>query len=139
MNGGAYPYMQTNAIFGDSFTTTDTRGPPFVWNNSTATFNIDFTGLNSISSSDGFANSGAFVPNQQTYYVNPHGDFDWLLLLGASGQELPGSSFDIDLPHTRTLSHAGSDGGFTMSDSGTLALLGLGLVILGLLRRRKAV
>lgn len=78
------------------------------------------------------------MPNQQIYHVNPHGDFDRVMLLGASGQESPGSSLDIDPSHTLTTSYSDPDRGLTTSDAGTLALLGLGLLILGLLRRRKA-
>jgi hypothetical protein len=122
MNGGAYPYMQTNAISDHRFTATDTSGATFVWDDSTATFNIDFTGVNSISSSDGSASSGALVLNKQISYTDPQAP-----------------SFDVDLSHTLTTGYSGPDRGITTSDSGTLALLGLALLILGLLRRRKAI
>jgi hypothetical protein len=58
-NGGAYPSMQTNAIFGDGFTTTNPNGTPFTWGSNTATFNLALSG--SMSSSDAFAGSQAFV------------------------------------------------------------------------------
>ena len=141
-DGSASPYMQTNAWFGDGFTTTNANGSPFIWNASTATFNMNLSG--SLASTDGFAHDGAFVvlailnrgtldpskpligspdsiqyflwdignPNFQIYYTDPQhntvplaitegytsipstlsatfapgGDFDWALLLGASGQ-----------------------------------------------------
>jgi hypothetical protein len=57
---GAYPSIQSNATFGDGFTTT-LRGTPFVWNAATATFNMAFTGANLITSTDGFASSSAFI------------------------------------------------------------------------------
>ena len=58
-DGTAAPYMQTNAIFGDSFTTTATSGSPYTWNGSSATFNLALTGtLNGV---DASSNAGAFV------------------------------------------------------------------------------
>lgn len=176
MNSGFYPSIQSNAIFGDSFTTTTSGGSPFVWNGSTATFNMALTGPNLMTSSDGFASAGGFIvlailkkgtldpnqpligsangieyfeynignPNLQIYYTDqqgnstplaitagytdipseisatfaPGGDFDWALLLGASGQESPGEAFDIDFSHTLTLDYVAPEGTDTTSVSG---------------------
>lgn len=179
-NGTDYPSMQVNAMFGDSFTTTNSQnGSPFVWNATTATFNLNLTGPNTMSSSDGFVNSAAFVflaimqkgtldPNQpfignpstityfeynignpdlQIYYTDqqghptaltptasyltipttisasfsPGGDFDWVLLLGASGQESPGNYFSYDLSHTLTLNYVAPNGTTTTSASNQFA------------------
>jgi len=202
------PSMQTNAWFGDGFTTTNPNGSPFTWNSSTATFNIALDGT--LTSSDAFANDGAFVvlaildpgtldpsqpligssdsieyflwdignPTLQIYYTNPAGDsvplaitagytsvpstlsatfapggnFDWALLLGASGQlTTAGGSFLADFADTLTLSYVGPPGSVTTSDSGlftnigsaapvpepvTLALIGIGLAGLGFSRRK---
>lgn len=210
MNGGSYPSIQSNAIFGDSFTTTS-GGSPFVWNGSTATFNMALTGANSMTSSDAFASSGGFIvlailkkgtldPNQpliggangieyfeynignpdfQIYYTDqqgnstplaitagyttipsvisatfaPGGDFDWALLLGASGQEAPGENFDIDLSHTLTLDYVAPEGTQTTSASGqfaniaaaaasvpeplTISTFAAGLAGLAMMRRRR--
>ena len=210
--GDSHPSMQTNAIFGDSFTTT-LGGTPFTWNGASATFNMALTGNNSITSSDGFANSGAFVvlailkkgtldpnkpliggangieyfeynignPTFQIYYTDqqgnstplaitagyktipsqisatfaPGGDFDWALLLGASGQEGSGQSFNFDLSHTLTLGYVAPTGTTTTSTSGeftnisdaplnvpepfTLSIFGTGFVgALSIRRRRKS-
>jgi PEP-CTERM motif len=206
---GAFPSIQSNAIFGDSFTTTQ-GGTPFTWNGSTATFNMALTGANSLTSSDNFATSGGFIvlailpkgtldpnkpligqpggqyfeynignPTFQIYYTDPSGnstplaitagyttipseisttfapggDFDWALLLGASGQEGVGQSFDVDLSHTLTLDYVAPEGTTTVSDSGlfdnisdetevpeplTLSLFGAGLAGAVAMRRRKS-
>ena len=97
------------------------------------------------------------IPSTITADFNPGGDFDWVLLLGASGQiSGVGDYFDFDLSHTLDLSYAGPDGSVTTSVSeqfvnfnptvadsqvpepSTVALLGLGLVGCAYVRRRKA-
>jgi hypothetical protein len=209
-----HPYMQANAIFGDSFTTTTTGGTPFVWSSSTtATFEMALSGAFTLDGSDNLSNAGAFViliidqkgtmtdpqnligsntiayflwdmgnPTETIYYTGtdgisqklditagysyipstlratfvPGGDFDWALLLGASGQVSPGDSFDADLADTLTLNYVAPAGGVTTSDSGlftnissasnsevpeptSLLLLssGLGMIGLAAWRRKK--
>jgi hypothetical protein len=62
------------------------------------------------------------IPSTITADFNPGGDFDWVLLLGASGQMSgPGDSFDFDLSHTLTLSYGGPDGSMTTPTSGLFA------------------
>lgn len=98
------------------------------------------------------------IPSTITADFNPGGDFDWVLLLGASGQiSGPGDYFDFDLSHTLDLSYAGPQGSVTKSVSGlfsaydatladsnqvpepsTIALLGLGLAGCVYVRRRRA-
>ena len=58
------------------------------------------------------------IPAIITADFNPGGDFDWVLLLGASGQVFnPGDSFDFDLSHTLTLDYSGPNGSVTNSVS----------------------
>ena len=58
------------------------------------------------------------IPATITADFNPGGDFDWVLLLGASGQvSNVGDSFDFDLSHTLTLSYSGPNGSVTNSVS----------------------
>lgn len=50
---------------------------------------------------------------------NPGGDFDWVLLLGASGALYnPGTSYDMDLSHTLTFAYEGPQGSQTTPVSG---------------------
>ena len=57
------PYGQSNATFGDGFTTLGTNGSPFVWQpNSTAKFTMNLGGTLSFSGYDlGNSTTGAFV------------------------------------------------------------------------------
>lgn len=58
------------------------------------------------------------IPSTLTADFTPGGDFDWVLLFGASGQiGQPGDRFDLDLSHTLTLSYAGPQGSVTNSIS----------------------
>lgn len=58
------------------------------------------------------------VPSVLTADFTPGGDFDWVLLLGASGQiGQPGDRFNLDLSHTLDLSYAGPEGSVTSSVS----------------------
>jgi hypothetical protein len=98
----------------------------------------------------GDLNSGPLTIVQD---FTPGGDFDWAMLLGAySFANNPGDQFDLDLSHTVTFSYQGPEGTSTQSVSGlfdnynvpptsvpepgTLALLALGLMGLGLTRRK---
>jgi hypothetical protein len=88
--------------------------------------------------------------------INPGSDFDWSLLIGSYGS--PGDvlgSFDMDFSHTLNASYQGPVGTTTYSQSGvfpstlpvppissvpeptTVALLGVGLGVLGLMRRSR--
>ncbi len=61
------------------------------------------------------------IPSVISATFAPGGDFDWALLLGASGQEAPGENFDIDLSHTLTLDYVAPEGTQTTSASGQFA------------------
>jgi hypothetical protein len=204
--GGAHPYMQSNAIFGDGFTTTTPLGTPFNWGNADATFHMKLTGT--ANSTDAFTDSAGFammflmqkgtldpsvsfldpatslgyfvwefggtgplyytdtnglshqltitqnyasIPSSIDATFAPGGDFDWVLLLGESGQEAPGNAFNIDLSHTLELSYTGPAGSVTTSTSGafdtlpppretpepvTLAIVGAGLAFGAAVGRR---
>ena len=180
-DGSAAPSIQTNAIFGDSFTTTTPGGLPFSFTSATqAAFTLKLTGSLTSSAPLSTIGGAAFVvlsilqpgtldpakplvngptaeqyfywnignPTLQIYYTDqlghaqvltptanldtvpqtltaaftPGGDFDWVLLLGASGQlNSPGASFDLDLSHTLNLSYAGPQGSVTTAGSGQFA------------------
>jgi hypothetical protein len=175
------PYVQSNATFSDGFTTTTSGGSLFAWNNTSATFNMNFgnsnilnsygdnnaaafiiLGINAKGSTD--ANSNWFTGSATTKYflyefgpsatdiyytynhvstklettqlygsvptnINatfaPGGDFDWVLLFGASGQvfahDLDAGGFDFDLSHTLTLDYIAPPDTITTSDSGVFA------------------
>ena len=213
-DGTTNPSLQSNAIFGDSFTAQTPTGSPFTWNSaSQAAFTVNLNG--SLTSSAPLATVGGDVfvvlsilkagtldpdkplvngptaiqyffwnignPGTKIYYTdqqgnsqpliptaefttipaslnasfNPSGNFDWVLLLGADGQlGTAGSSFDLDLSHTATLSYAGPDGSVTTAGSGqfknfdatlppttvpepaTLALLSISAFVAAAWRRR---
>jgi hypothetical protein len=95
------------------------------------------------------------IPSTLSATFAPGGNFDWALLLGASGQlGAPGDSFLANFADTLTLSYVGPQGSVTTSDSGlftniasapapapepgTLVLLGLGFAGLAYKRRRKS-
>lgn len=88
--------------------------------------------------------------------IYPGSDFDWALLIGSYGQ--PGNatgSFDMDFSRTLTASYQGPTGTTTYSQSGvfpstslapanttvpepaTFVLIGAGLTVLGVVRRRR--
>jgi hypothetical protein len=180
-DGSSWPYVQSNATFGDGFRVTTPGGAPFDWSSGTAKFTLNLDG--SLSSSiplDGQYNPALFAilsilepgtldpnkplingpnaieyfywnignPSAQIYYTdqsgnhllltptdsfddipstitaefNPGGDFDWVLILGASGQVTnltsPDQSFDFDLSHTVTVDYTGPDGSVTKTISG---------------------
>jgi hypothetical protein len=95
----------------------------------------------------------ASVPTSISTSFQPGGDFDWVLLFGASGQAFAtiedAGGFDFDLSHTLTLDYVAPEGTITKSDSGvfgtqavdeipeplTLALFAAGLAGLAGLRR----
>lgn len=89
-----------------------------------------------------------YLPSSITADFQPGGNFDWVMLAGASGQEGNGNWFNINLSHTIHLSFIGPDGTITTSDSGvfdtvktpeplSIALFGAGLAALGGLRNRR--
>ena len=213
-DGTTNPSLQSNAIFGDSFTAQTQTGSPFSWNNaSQAAFTLNLNG--SLTSSAPLPTIGGDVfvilsilkpgtldpakpvingptaiqyffwnignPGSKIYYTdpqgnsqlltptaeyttipaslnasfNPLGNFDWVLLLGADGQlATAGTSFDLDLSHTLTLSYAGPNGSVTTAASGqfnnfdatlppvtvrepaTIALLGISALAAAAWRRR---
>ncbi len=181
LDPNAHPSIQTNAIFGDSFTARTAGGSPFAFTSaSQAAFTLKLGGTIASSAPLSTIGGGAFVvlsilqpgtldpnsalingPNalqyfywqignstQQIYYndrfgnhvlltptgsydtvpqtltalFTPGGNFDWVLLLGASGQlNNVGESFDIDLAHTLDVSYAGPQGSVTTAASGQFA------------------
>ncbi len=61
--------------------------------------------------------------------INPGGDFDWQVLLGAAGwQTMPGS-FDFDFSHTVTVGYQGPAGALTSSVSGAFNNIGAPLPV----------
>ena len=96
------------------------------------------------------------IPSTITADFNPGGDFDWVLLLGASGQiSDAGAFFNFDMSHTLNLDYAGPDGSVTTSVSsqfvnfaptlpdsdvpepGSLSILLVGLAGMALMGRRR--
>ncbi|MBA2589810.1 MAG: PEP-CTERM sorting domain-containing protein [Alphaproteobacteria bacterium] len=201
------PYAQSNATFGDGFTTTNLNGSPFSWTGTSATFNLNF-GTNNLLNSSGdnsaaafvilginkkgstnattnwftgtdtieyflyefgpttqdiyytyqghgtkldIANSYTSVPNSIAANFTPGGNFDWVLLFGASGQAFGDSSYDFDLSHTLTLQYVAPPDTITTSDSGvfgtqavqevpeplSLSLFSAGVAGAIMMRRRK--
>ncbi len=180
---GSYPYMQSNAWFGDGFRATDAQGGAFNWlPNTGASFTLDLSG-SIVSASDPQLSNvgygvGAFImlslfkpgtldpsgplvngdnslgyylyllgnPDQNliysdghggyssllptAYYGNlrqnihiqqdfqPGGDFDWVVLMGISGQVGGPQYYNIDLSHTLTVGYNGPAGSTTTSVSG---------------------
>ena len=90
----------------------------FFWNIGNPSTTIYYTDQNHVSQILTPTAQYSGIPATITADFNPGGDFDWVLLLGASGQVSgPGDSFDFDLSHTLTLSYSGPDGSVTNSAS----------------------
>ena len=81
-------------------------------------FSCDFAGHCAELVSSGFYSS---FPAEITQDITPEGDFDWALLLGASGSTTSVGDYDIDFSHTLTLSYQGPAGSTVQSVSGTFA------------------
>ena len=90
----------------------------FFWNIGNPSTTIYYTDQNHVSQILTPTAQYSDIPPTITADFNPGGDFDWVLLLGASGQvSNPGDSFDFDLSHTLTLSYSGPNGSVTNSVS----------------------
>lgn len=94
-------------------------------------------------------------PQTISQTINPGGDFDWSLVIGSYGQPLDQiGSYDLDFSHTLTAAYQGPEGTTTYSQSGvfpstsplpattvpepaTFALFGAGLLVIGVVRRKR--
>jgi PEP-CTERM motif len=90
----------------------------FLWDFGNTTQQIFYTDQNGNSQPLAITAGYTSLPSTLSATFAPNGDFDWVLLLGASGQPSVGQSFDVDLSHTVTLSYVGPEGGITTADSG---------------------
>lgn len=96
----------------------------FFWNIGNPTATIYYTDQNHNSQVLTPTAQYADIPATITADFSPGGDFDWVLLFGASGQVSGTDSFDFDLSHTLNLSFSGPDGSVMSAVSNQFANFG---------------